>query len=179
MTENPGDAELDARMSAADEAALAAIKGAVDLESGFTQAQNAAMRALYRQLDEQDLPGDPPFDVEAGLRDLRERMAEDLSSVPPWYVSDPPGQDLRPDPDAVTTVPELLEAMCEYHQWAGNASFQTLAGRCRYRVSMSTFSAVLAGDKAPTLPVLQNLIAACGSTPEYYARFEAAWRRVK
>ncbi len=144
------------------------------------QAADTAMRALYRQLDEQGLPGDPPFDVEAGLRDLKERLAvtEDLSSVPPWYVPDIEGTDLRPDPDAVTTVPELLEAMRLYHAWAGNASFQTLAGRCRYRVSMSTFSAVLTGDKVPTLSVLQNLIAACGTTPEYWHRFEAAWRRV-
>jgi len=35
-----------------------------------------AMTALYRQLGSQDLPGDPAFDVEAGLRDLTARLAE-------------------------------------------------------------------------------------------------------
>ncbi len=37
-------------------------------------AADTVMRALYRQLCEQDLPGDPPFDVEAGLRDLLGRI---------------------------------------------------------------------------------------------------------
>jgi hypothetical protein len=41
----------------------------------LTGAEDAAMRDLYRQLGEQDLPGDPPFDVEAGLRDLKKRLA--------------------------------------------------------------------------------------------------------
>jgi hypothetical protein len=31
--------------------------------------------------------------------------------LPPWYAPDLPGQDLRPDPDAISTVAELLEAM--------------------------------------------------------------------
>ena len=34
------------------------------------QAADAAMRALNRQLDYHDLPGDTPFDTAAGLRDL-------------------------------------------------------------------------------------------------------------
>ena len=38
-------------------------------------ATDAAMTALYRQLDSQDLPDDPDFDTEAGLRDLTSRIA--------------------------------------------------------------------------------------------------------
>jgi hypothetical protein len=43
-------------------------------EDGFTEAENAFMRALFRQLRDTDLPGDPVFDVEAGLADLRARI---------------------------------------------------------------------------------------------------------
>jgi hypothetical protein len=58
-------------------------------------AVDAAMKSLYRQLFEQELPGDLPFDVEAGLRDLKERLAampaETRANVPPWYVPDTEG----------------------------------------------------------------------------------------
>ena len=37
-------------------------------------ATDAAMTALYRQLDNQNLPDDPGFDIEAGLRDLTSRI---------------------------------------------------------------------------------------------------------
>jgi hypothetical protein len=33
------------------------------------------------------------------------------AQLPPWYGPDSNGKDLRPDPDAITTVAELLEAM--------------------------------------------------------------------
>ena len=97
--------------------------------------------------------------------------------LPPWYVADPEGTDLRPDPDAVTTPAELLTAMRLYRTWSGNPPFRVLAARCLNRVSAPAFSSALAGDKLPPLRVLQNFIAACGATPEYYARFELAWRR--
>jgi hypothetical protein len=42
------------------------------------QAADNAMRALYRQLDQYDLPADTPFDTEAGLRDLTSRINHEL-----------------------------------------------------------------------------------------------------
>lgn len=103
---------------------------------------------------------------------------ETLAGLPPWYVSDPPGKDLRPDPDAITTVPQLLAAMRLYHMWSGNPRLVVLAHRCRHRVSASTFRRALEGDALPSLPVLHDLIGACGSTPEYRERFEQAWHKV-
>lgn len=38
------------------------------------KAADAAMTALYRELDQRDLPSDAAFDPEAGLRDLTARM---------------------------------------------------------------------------------------------------------
>ena len=38
------------------------------------QAADAAMADLYRQLNNQDLPDDPAFDTEAGLRDIASRV---------------------------------------------------------------------------------------------------------
>lgn len=98
-------------------------------------------------------------------------------TLPPWYVPDPEGTDLRPDPDAVTTAAELLTAMRLYRIWSGNPTFRVLAARCRNRVSAPAFGSALAGDRLPPLKVVQNFTAACGATPEYYARFESAWQR--
>lgn len=99
-------------------------------------------------------------------------------TLPPWYIADAEGTDLRPDPDQVTTVAELLDAMRLYHIWAGNASFRTLAERCRHRVSASTFCKVLKGSEMPSLALVRDLIGACGATQEYRERFDNAWRRV-
>lgn len=41
-------------------------------------AADNAMTALYRQLDQHDLPADTPFDTEAGLRDLTSRIDREL-----------------------------------------------------------------------------------------------------
>lgn len=41
------------------------------------EREDAVMKAVYRQLDEHDLPGDQPLDVEAGLRDLAARMSRE------------------------------------------------------------------------------------------------------
>lgn len=68
------DAELDARLAAANEELLAGIKDTVDVDAG--------MRDLYRRLSEQDLPGDPEFDVEAGLRDLLGRIRREHPEAP-------------------------------------------------------------------------------------------------
>jgi hypothetical protein len=99
-------------------------------------------------------------------------------ALPSWYIPDPEGEDLRPDPDAATTVADLVWTMRAYRVWAGNASLQTLAVRCRHQVSKSTFQRVLAGEALPTLLVLQSFMDACGATPGYRERFERAWRRL-
>lgn len=99
-------------------------------------------------------------------------------TLPPWYIPDDDGVDLRPDPDVVTSVPEFLKAMRRYLVWAGNPSFRTLAQRCRHRVSESTFYAALNGSALPRFPVVHDFIGACGATDEYWERFELAWRRL-
>jgi hypothetical protein len=43
------------------------------------QATDTAMTALYRQLDQLDLPTDTPFDTAAGLRDLTGRIHRELA----------------------------------------------------------------------------------------------------
>lgn len=46
------------------------------------QAADAAMTALYRQLDDHDLPADIPLDTAAGHRDLTHRIQAELSPAP-------------------------------------------------------------------------------------------------
>jgi hypothetical protein len=43
------------------------------------QDADAAMMAMYRELDQRDLPSDPAFDLEAGLQDLTGRMQRETS----------------------------------------------------------------------------------------------------
>jgi hypothetical protein len=50
-----------------------------DDSSPQDQAADATMTALYRQLDDHDLPGDAPLDTAAGLRDLTGRIQAESS----------------------------------------------------------------------------------------------------
>lgn len=99
-------------------------------------------------------------------------------TLPPWYTPDADGQDLRPDPDAIRTVPEFLEALRQYRIWAGNPSFRTLSTRCRHRVSTTAFHKAMHADELPSLEVVHDFIGACGAIEEYRQRFEEAWRRL-
>jgi hypothetical protein len=99
-------------------------------------------------------------------------------TLPPWYISDIDGVDLRPDPDTITTVAQLQYAMRQYRVWAGNPSFHTLSQRCRNRVSASSLCQALTSDDLPPLKVVRDFIGACGATREYRDRFERTWRRL-
>lgn len=99
-------------------------------------------------------------------------------TLPPWYAPDLPGQDLRPDPDTITTVAELLEAMRLYRIWAGNISYRKLSAVCRNRFSPSGFHKALNGGTLPGFELVRDFIGACGATEDYRDRFLAAWRRV-
>ena len=50
------------------------------------QAADAAMADLYRQLNNQDLPDDPAFDTEAGLRDIASRVHREHTEPAPGAV---------------------------------------------------------------------------------------------
>jgi hypothetical protein len=50
-------------------------------DAGREFANAAAMRKLYREMDEQEMPGDPPFDVEAGIRDLKGRIRRERARM--------------------------------------------------------------------------------------------------
>jgi hypothetical protein len=101
-----------------------------------------------------------------------------VDNLPPFYIPDLDGTDLRPDPDAIQTVADLIEAMRDYRRWAGNPSFRDLAKRCHYRFAASTFCKVLKGSALSRPDVAHDFIGACGATAEYQERFDNAWRRV-
>lgn len=91
---------------------------------------------------------------------------------------DPAGQDLRPDPDAINTVAELIEGMRLYRIWAGNVSYRELAFRCQNRFSSSGFHKALHNGTLPGFDLARDFIGACGATEDYQSRFLLAWRRV-
>ena len=97
----------------------------------------------------------------------------------PWLPPlDPPGGDLRPDPDKITTPAQLVWALGAYRAWAGNVSFRTLAGRCDHRVGASTFQGMLKRDALPRLELAREFLLACGVYPGYLKQFVHAWHRV-
>lgn len=110
---------------------------------------------------------------------LRKEITPVTSPLPPWYVPDPPGQDMRPDPDVITTIPGLVNAMRRYRIWAGAPAFRVMAARCRQRVSSSAFCAALGSQhKLPRRELVRDFIGACGAEPEYRERFDRAWQRL-
>lgn len=91
---------------------------------------------------------------------------------------DPPGGDLRPDPDAIATPAQLAWALGAYRAWAGNVSFRTLAARCDHRVSAPAFQAMLKRGALPRLELVREFLLACGVHPGYLKQFVHAWHRV-
>lgn len=93
-------------------------------------------------------------------------------------LPDPPGMDLRPDPDAIVTPADLSGALRAYRVWAGNVSYRNLAKRSGHRYAWGTFRNVLHRKTQPRLEMVREFLDACGCEEDYRERFEAAWRRI-
>jgi len=86
--------------------------------------------------------------------------------------------DPRPDPDAVSTVPDLLAAMRAYHNQARLTAPRTHAARSRHLAIAPAVYAAAEKGELPSLVLLRDLMAVCRAEPGYAERFEAAWRRM-
>lgn len=93
------------------------------------QAADAAMAATYQQLDDHDLSTDPPFDAQAGLQRLTERIDRELSPESP-----PPAQQVTGQPGAAADpVQDRLPAdIAGTQRDSSHASLHLAAAGSRY-----------------------------------------------
>jgi hypothetical protein len=97
---------------------------------------------------------------------------------PDRVISDVPGVNMFPDPRAVRTPAEFMEALRHYRIWAGKPSFRVMQRQCGSRFVASSFCMALRSDKMPSLDLVQAVIIACSGLEEHQRAFTSAWRQV-
>ena len=110
------------------------------------------------------------------------RDAARAARVPEPVVGDTGGFDLKPDPLTARTPAELMTALRQYRQWAGEPSYRKmagLAGQAGQAVAASTLCTALRSDELPRLNVALAIITGCGGGEEDQHRCATAWRQIK
>jgi hypothetical protein len=97
----------------------------------------------------------------------------------PSAVEDAPGWDQRPDPARAGSAAELVVALQEFREWAGEVPFAVMADRSGQLVSKSTLQRALTGRALPSQQTVIAVIAGCGGREEDTRAFVSAWRRIK
>jgi hypothetical protein len=99
--------------------------------------------------------------------------------VPPPAVEDAPGRDQRPDPARVQSPLELVVALQEFREWAGEIPYAVMADQSGQLVSKSTLQRALTGTALPTQKTVVAVITGCGGREEDKRAFVSAWRRIR
>jgi len=94
-------------------------------------------------------------------------------------IKDAEGLDLRPDPRQVSTAIDLVAVLVQFHQWAGEPSYRTMAEQCAQMVSASTLHRALTRTAFPSFEAVQAVIIGCGGSEQDQRRFASAWRIVR
>ena len=97
----------------------------------------------------------------------------------PLWVDDAPGCDLRPDPGQASTGADLVAALREFREWAGDPPLRQMASQCGQLVSYSTLNRALASRSLPAFKAVIAVITGCGGTEEDTQRYATAWRRIR
>lgn len=118
-------------------------------------------------------------DVVHPTRSVRARQLSTRPRPPRPAVKDANGLDLRPDPQQARTAAELVAALQEFREWAGEPSFETMADQCGQMVSKSTLYRTLNRRALPRLEAVMAVIIGCGGSEEDTRRFASAWRTVR
>ena len=113
-------------------------------------------------------------------RKLANRGRYPVTAAP--VVPDTPGLNLCPDPGAVQTSAEFMDALRAFRVWAGKPSYRVMESviknQCSQHFSSSTIHAALTGSELPALPLVQAVITACGGDDEHQQAYTSAWRKL-
>lgn len=99
--------------------------------------------------------------------------------VSAWVVEDAEGFDLRPDPLAARTPVELMAALRQYREWAGQPPYREMASHSGRRIAASTLCTALNRDDLPPMNVVLAIVAGCGGSEQDQQRYATAWRQIK
>jgi hypothetical protein len=87
---------------------------------------------------------------------------------------------LKPDPSAVSTAAEFIEALRQFRTRAGNPPYRTIALRAGSEWSPRTMDRNLRSHTdLPSLKMVTIMITGCGGSEEDLAAFTAAWERIR
>jgi hypothetical protein len=119
----------------------------------------------------------------------RHRASGEADAVPESTPDEPPadpepapaasGVDLKPNPLTATTSAEFMTTLRSYRQWSGDPSLREMAGHARSRISHSTISTALKGDRLPKLKVVLAIVTGCGGDSTDEQAFTLAWRKIR
>ena len=84
----------------------------------------------------------------------------------------------KPDPSAVRTVDEFVDALRDLRDWAGNPTYEAMANRARGVVGRATMEPALRKGILPGLNAVRAVVEGCGGNEKDVEAFVAAWHRV-
>jgi hypothetical protein len=97
---------------------------------------------------------------------------------PRLVIPDARGSNCCPDPSAVKTPAEFMNAVRKYRLWAGNPSLRRMQSQCGNRFAASTLCTALKGSELPSQDMTDAIIVGCGGRQEDRETFATAWRRL-
>lgn len=84
----------------------------------------------------------------------------------------------RPNPQAISTTAQLVEAMNRLHIWYGKPALRKLASK-RGAFAASTLSEALRhGERLPSYRLVVAFAEACGESSDLIEEWKNAWRRI-
>jgi hypothetical protein len=97
---------------------------------------------------------------------------------PRLVIPDAHGSNWCPDPTAIETPAEFMDALRKYRLWAGNPSLRRMQSQCGNRFAASTICTALKGSDLPSQDMTDAIIVGCGGRQGDREEFATAWRRL-
>jgi hypothetical protein len=157
---------------AAEEAARAALQAFLEAHGITGREQAAAFFAAVVQTWPE-----APGSRSAELSHAQQNAGSQVSPSGIRVIPDAPGYDLRPNPLTAETPADLVRALVQLRQWAGNPPFREMERRCDSQAASSTIYTALASDKLPSQRVVLAIVTACDAEDLKLA-FNTAWRKL-
>jgi transcriptional regulator with XRE-family HTH domain len=105
------------------------------------------------------------------------RMAVD-SRHATWQSAGDSAVPQRPNPQAINTIPHLVDSMNRLHIWHGKPSLRTLAKKSSTFAASTLSDALRNRNRMPSFKLVVAFAEACGESPDLVEQWRDAWRRV-